>query len=130
MARAFSATEPESALRAYLVLIGCAADRKTVTNEELSRKIKRGGPNLLARSLDLLTQWCKASGLPTLASLVVERSTGLPAPGFTAVRGEIPAEQERAWDFDWFAIHPPTVEELAKGVKGSRAVSPPSPWRP
>ena len=131
MARAFSATEPESALRAYLVLIGCAADRKTVTYEELSRKIKRGGPSLLARSLDLLTQWCKASGLPALASLVVERSTGFPAPGFTAVsRGEIPAEQERAWDFDWFAIHPPTVEELAQGVKGFIAVSPPSPWRP
>jgi hypothetical protein len=52
MARAFSATEPESALRAYLVLIGCAADRRTVTNEELSRKIKRGGPNLIARSLE------------------------------------------------------------------------------
>jgi hypothetical protein len=131
MARAFSATEPESALRAYLVLIGCAADRKTVTFEELSRQIKRGGPNLLARSLDLLTQWCKASGLPALAALVVERSTGLPAPGFAAVSWvEIPAEQERAWDFDCFAIHPPMVEELAQGVKGSTAVSPPSPWRP
>jgi hypothetical protein len=116
MAREFSATEPESALRAYLVLIGCAADRKTVTYEELSRQIKRRGPNLLARSLDLLTQWCKASGLPALASLVVERSTGLPAPGFTAVsRGEIPAEQERAWDFDWFAIHLLRSRSLRRG---------------
>jgi hypothetical protein len=36
------------ALRAYLVLIGCATDRKTIAYEELSRQIKRGGPNLLA----------------------------------------------------------------------------------
>jgi hypothetical protein len=79
MARAFSTTELDSALRADLVLIGHAADRKTVTYEELSRQIKRGGLNLLARSLDLLTQWFNASGLPALASLVVEEPTGLPA---------------------------------------------------
>jgi hypothetical protein len=112
---AFSAREPEFALRAYLVLIGRAVDKKTVTYDELSRQISRGGPNLLAKPLYLLTQWCKGWGVPALASLVVERSTGLPAPGFDAVsRGEIPAEQERAWDYDWFAIYPPTIEELAR----------------
>jgi hypothetical protein len=115
MVRAFSTTEPESALRAYLVLIGRAADRQTATYAALSQQIMRGGPNLLAKPLDLLTQWCKSHGIPALASLVVEQTTGLPAPGFTAVsRDEIPAEQERVWDFDWFAIHPPTIEELSQ----------------
>jgi len=53
--------------------------------------------------------------LPALASLVVEQATGLPAPGFTATsRDEIPREQERVWEFDWYAILPPTIEELAE----------------
>jgi hypothetical protein len=53
------------------------------------------------------------NGLPALTSLVVQEATGLPAPGFTAVsRSEIPDEQKRVWDYDWFAILPPTVEEL------------------
>jgi hypothetical protein len=53
--------------------------------------------------------------LPALASLVVERATRLPAPGFTAVgRDEIPREQERVWDFDWYAILPPAIEELVE----------------
>ncbi len=51
MVVAFPATEPSWALRAYLVLIGCAADRQTVTYGELATRIKRGGPNLLSEPL-------------------------------------------------------------------------------
>jgi hypothetical protein len=54
-------------------LIGCAADRQTVTHDALARRIKRGGPNLLATR-----------------------------------------EQGRVWEFDWYAILPPTIEELAE----------------
>ena len=96
-------------------LDGCAADRQTVTYEDLARRIDRGGPNLLARPLNLITRWCQRHSLPAIASLVVEQATGLPAPGFAAVtRDEIPHEQERVWDFDWFGILPPTIEELAE----------------
>ena len=85
MANPFPSTEPAWGLRAYLILIGCAADRQTVTYDALARRIKRGGPNLLAKPLALITRWCQHHSLPALASLVVERATGLPAPGF-AVR--------------------------------------------
>ena len=115
MARRFPRTQPAWGLRAYLVLMGCAADRQTVTYEDLARRINRGGPNLLARPLDLITRWCQRHSVPAIASLVVEQATGLPAPGFAAVtRDEIPHEQERVWDFDWFGILPPTIEELAE----------------
>ena len=115
MAKPFPRTEPAWGLRAYLVLMGCAADRQMVTYEDLARRINRGGPNLLARPLDLITRWCQRHSVPPIASLVVEVATGLPAPGFAAVtRDEIPHEQERAWRFDWFGILPPTIEELAE----------------
>ena len=115
MATPFPTMEPAWGLRAYLVLIGCAADRQTVTYDALARRIKRGGPNLLAEPLALTTRWCQQHSLPALASLVVEQTTGLPAPGFVAIsRDEIPHEQERVWEFDWYAILPPTIEELAE----------------
>ena len=85
MARRFPRTQPAWGLRAYLVLMGCAADRQTVTYEDLARRINRGGPNLLARPLDLITRWCQRHSVPAIASLVVEQATGLPAPGFAAV---------------------------------------------
>jgi hypothetical protein len=71
----------------------------------------------LAKPLALITRWCQHHSLPALASLVVEQATGLPAPGFAAVsRDEIPREQERerVWAFDWYAIFPPTIEELVE----------------
>ena len=113
MAIAFPTTEPAWALRAYLILIGCAADRQTVTYDALERRMKRGDPNLLAEPLDLITRWCQSHELPALASLVVEEGIGLPAPDFTASsREEIPQEKERVWERDWFSFFPPTIEEL------------------
>src|SRR5271157_4791298 len=82
MANPFPSTEPAWGLRAYLILIGCAADHQTVTYDALARRVKRGGPNLLAKPLGLITRWCQNHSLPALASLVVEQATGLPAPGF------------------------------------------------
>ena len=115
VARAFHATEPAWALRAYLVLIGCAARHETVTYEQLARRIKRGASNLLAKPLELVTQWCQQNSLPALSSLVVDYATALPAPGFTGVPwSEIRHEQERVWQFDWFSIFPPTIEELGE----------------
>ena len=48
MANPFPSTEPAWGLRAYLILIGCAADRQTVTYDALARRIKRGGTDPLA----------------------------------------------------------------------------------
>src|ERR1700730_11727065 len=115
MATPFPTIEAAWGLRAYPVLIGCARDRQTVTYDDVAHRIKRVGPNLLAKPLALITRWCQRHSLPALASLVVEQATGLPAPGFAAVsRDEIPREQERVWAFDWYAIFPPTIEELVE----------------
>ena len=115
MPKPFPQTEPAWGLRAYLILMGCAADRQTVTYDDLARRINRGGPNILVRPLDLVTRWCQHHSLPAITSLVVEEATGLPAPGYSAVsEDEISREQERVWEFDWYGIFPPTIEELAE----------------
>jgi hypothetical protein len=68
---------------------------------------------LLTPPLDLVAGWCQASGLPALTLLVVEAVTGKPAPGVDAARkGDVVAEQDRVWEYDWFAIFPPSVAEL------------------
>ena len=73
------------------------------------------GTATMARPLDLITRWCQQHSVPAIASLVVEQATGLPAPGFAAVsKDEIPREQERVLEFDWYGILPPTIEELAE----------------
>ena len=95
--------------------MGCAADRQTVTYDDLARRINRGGPNLLAGPLDLITRGCQQHSVPPIASLVVEQATGLAAPRFSAVSKDgIPREQERVWEFVWYGILPPTIEELAE----------------
>ena len=113
MPRAFDTSESSTALKIYLVLIGCAARSETNTYGDLARRVKRGGPNLLAAPLYLITRWCTNLGQPQIASLVVKQSTGMPAPGFTAVpRDQIGDEQRGGYAYDWFSFFPPTVEEL------------------
>jgi hypothetical protein len=46
MANPFPRTEPAWGLRAYLVLMGCAADRQTVTYDDLARRINRDDPDV------------------------------------------------------------------------------------
>ncbi len=77
MPRAFDTSESSTALRIYLVLIGCAARSETITYGDLARRVKRGGPNLLAAPLYLITRWCTNLGQPQIASLVVKQSTGM-----------------------------------------------------
>src|ERR1700738_3674166 len=74
MANPFPSTEPAWGLRAYLILIGCAADRQTVTYDALARRIKRGGPNLLAKPLAWRPQ--KALATSTLVPGSLQQLTG------------------------------------------------------
>jgi hypothetical protein len=53
--------------------------------------------------------------LLAIDSMVVEKSTGMPVPGFGEIRkDDIPREQERVRAFDWYGIPPPTIGELTE----------------
>lgn len=103
------------ALQIYLILIGAASRRETLTYGELGPMLghERGGA-FLAQQLGPLMAWCQQNGLPALTTLVVNKETGIPGDGLTAVRArDFPAEQQRVFDYDWYSLFPPSIDDLA-----------------
>jgi hypothetical protein len=71
----------------------------------------RGGKTPAARGNQF---WCKQNDLPALTSLVVREDTGMPSLGIYLDPSEVPPAQQNVYAFDWYAIVPPTVEQLEK----------------
>jgi hypothetical protein len=94
MAKPFPSSETAWGLRAYLILIGFAADRQTGTYDALARRMKRWRPKSFGQAIGPDYTMVPAPQLTALASLVVEQATGLPAPAFDAVSRD---EIYRAW---------------------------------
>jgi hypothetical protein len=104
------------AQQAYLLLIGCAAQRATITYGDLAKRMgyreKGGGAGFLAQFLWPLFYWAKENDLPRLGCLVVEANTGEVASEIAARFTN--ADRERVFAFNWYAIQPPTIEELKR----------------
>jgi hypothetical protein len=112
-------THATRALQIFLILVGLAAERRTITYRELSVIMSYGVGPILAHPLGVLMNWCDREGLPALTSIVVEKETGLPSSGLSTVsKGTVPAEQQRVFAYPWRTIFPPTVEELENMIRG------------
>ena len=107
---------PTRALQAWLILIGQARLRRTLTYGELD-KLMHYGSAQLGGILDYIFWYCKMSGLPPLALIVVNKETGKPGEweGMDTV-ADVPQDQA-VFDFDWYSIIPPTPEELTETHK-------------
>jgi len=107
---------PERAMQIYLVLIGLAYNRQTVTYGRLSiDQLKYGDGGILAAPLERIMKWCQRHSLPPLTALVVNEETGEPGEGLTTVADRNwPLAFKRVFDFDWFSVMPPTLEDLAQ----------------
>jgi len=80
----------------------------------LNDRIDRGGARFLAASLTHLMQWCERHNLPALTVLVVNKATGRPEQGLTTIdMDKFPEVQQEVFGHDWFAVLPPTIEELS-----------------
>jgi putative restriction endonuclease len=114
-------SNPSRALQVYLVLIGNAMRRQTTTYNELAHAIGYGNArHVMGDRLGPIMYWCQQNDLPPLTSIVVREDTGLPGAGFVSP-AEVPAEQQRVFNFDWYSIIPPTVDELREALKRGRA---------
>jgi hypothetical protein len=99
------------ALRIYLLLIGLAENRRTITYTDLGKRIEYGRRSL-NRPLGCIMRWCKANRLPALTSIVVLK-TGLPGEGLSAIDvKKAPKAHSKVFQEDWSCYAPPTVEEL------------------
>ncbi len=113
---------PTTALQIYLILIGLAWNRQTITYGALSQG-QMGGygqGGVINRELGCVMGWCYENGLPALTALVVRDDTGIPGEGLVTVEGEdFPAAQQRVFRYNWFQLFPPTIQELK--AAGERA---------
>lgn len=107
-------TRPTRALQAWLILVSRARNRQTLTYGMLDELMGYGSAHL-GPILDYILKYCQANDLPPLTVLVVNKDTGLPGSGMGDYNF---AQQEQVFRFDWFAIVPPTPEELEAVYKG------------
>ncbi len=111
MARRFAdnSTRPTRALQAWLVLTARAKNCQTITYSMLDELMCFGSPIGLSPILDYILKYCRLNELPPLTIIVVGKNTGIPSSGM----GEFDfRQQEAVFNFDWYSIFPPTVEEL------------------
>ena len=106
------------ALQAYLILIGLAWTRRTITSDELSHNRMQHYDDTVSSLVGCVGGWCYENGLPPLAALIVERETELPADGLYT-ESDYPATTQQVYGFDWYSVIPPSPEELASA--GGRA---------
>ena len=57
-------------------------------------------------------RYCGANGLPPLTVVVVNAETGGSGAGLTGIENQNVA-REAVFNYDWYAIKPPTAEELS-----------------
>ena len=101
------------ALQIWLILIGCAARRETLTYGMLVRRMGlHGVMPPLHHQLGHVMYYCQAHGLPPLTVLAVNRQTGRPGGGLDLAHDQFDRSREMVFRFPWYEIVPPTPEEL------------------
>jgi hypothetical protein len=115
--------QPKRALQIWLILIGLAHNRQTITYGKLADLLEFRGAGVLAAPLGHIMYWCQHNGLPGLTVLVVNQDSGLPGQGLVGV--ELNAGREDVFKYNWYGLVPPTVDELrdayAQGERERRA---------
>lgn len=99
------------AVQIYQILVGAAHRREIMTYQILAERIGYKGAGVLDRQLGHLMYWCSENGLPPLTVLVVNKTTGLPGVGLVEAL-DLNSDRERVFNYDWYAIVPPTAGEL------------------
>jgi hypothetical protein len=110
----------DRALQIYLVLIGAAEHRRTMSYGELDRRIGYGGANLLKGPLDHIHFWCEENEIPVLSALVVGKGSGVPGAGYPS-SSDVRRTHEQVFAFDWCSIMPPTPEDLRAAWQARRS---------
>ena len=108
-----SSPHPDRAVQAWLILVGAAMNRQTLTYEGLSLLMyRRKAQGVLDKVLGHVAFYCNDNGLPVLTSIVVGKKRGTPGADIPMDLERRDAERERVYTEDWYDIYPPSAEEL------------------
>ena len=99
-------------LRTYLILIWYAKKGEPITYGDLGDLIDVWALNVSRIHLNPIYNYCEANGLPRLAVLGVNKSTGVPGDRYPGPRETIDADREAVYKYDWWNIAPPTIAQL------------------
>jgi hypothetical protein len=113
------------AQRIWLILVAFVksptrrpGDPKTITYGEVAEQMgypdKRAG-HMLSRQLGIIGEYCRLNDLPTLNSIVVNQTTGVPGEDVLLRDGcSVKEEQRAVMTEDWFALRVPSTGTFRK----------------
>ncbi len=101
------------ALQAWQVLIARAANRQTITYDQLGEVMyEKRAAGVHAQTLDLIASFCKQHGLPPLTAIVVQTGHGRPGTGIPVDTNNLDALREQVYECNWFTVVPPNPSAL------------------
>jgi putative restriction endonuclease len=106
-----NSSNAKRALQIWLILMGHAHRRETITYGQLAQRIGFAGAQALARPLGCIMWYCTQNKLAPLTVLVVNKDTGAPSEGLIGV-DDCDIARERVFNYKWFDLVPPTISEL------------------
>lgn len=108
-----SSSHPDRAMQSWVILVGAAMHRQTLTYEGLSILMYgKKAQGVLDKILGHIAFYCKDSELPPLTSIVVGKGKGKPGADIPVNLNELDSERERVYATDWYDVHPPSAVEL------------------
>ncbi len=114
--------------QAWLALVAQAAHRRTTTYDALGALLQ-SHPLTLRSDLDPIDDYCNEHGLSPLAVVCVDRKTGEPSRGNVGVF-RLDQNRERVFNHDWFALVPPTPDEIKEAHLAQNPLSNAAIYRP
>ena len=103
-------TAARRGLQIWVILVGKAASRQTITYGEVSHILGWDGAGTMGPALGHVAYFCAANELPPLTQLVVNQKTGKPGEGMQLEDAD--AQREAVFGYEWFDVEPPAPEEL------------------
>lgn len=123
-----SSKHPARALQAWIILVGAAMNRQTLTYESLSVKMyQKKAAGVLDKILGHVAFYCIEQGLPPLTSIVVGKGRGTPGQDIPLDIASLDSARERVYAYDWYDEYPPTPEQLAEAMQAGMAPAPEQP---
>lgn len=104
---------PDRAVQAWLILVGAAMHRQTLTYEGLSVLMyEHKAQGVLDKILGHIAFYCNDNKLPALTSIVVGKKRGTPGADIPMDLNRRDTEREHVYANNWYDIYPPSAQEL------------------